>query len=174
MKKLITILAITSLFSFQAFALTSEACNDPSSTCQAFQLGSEAQVLKDFSVYVMVAPSLGKVRRGEQINVVEGSTHRGKRTGMIQVTGEEEATLFTIECDPLSSDINYQGGVSSTLSACNLISWTTAAEGSSLSAEMMDLEWGFNYYFIEFQASVPAGAQDGDVTGSIHIEIAYE
>ena len=169
MKKLITILAITSLFSFQAFALTSEACGIDLPTCQSFQLGSEAQVLQDFSVYVTMEPSLGKVRRGETINVdADTHGHRGKSIGELHVYGDWLAA-FTITCYPLLSNINYQGGVSSTLSTCNLLGHFD--QGPSLSAQWID---SFNRYNIEFQASVPAGAQDGDVTGSIHIEIAYE
>lgn len=74
MKKLITILAITSLFSFQAFAqesLSSGACNTPDSTCQAFELGINGEILKDFSVSVTKEPSFGKVRRGEYVEVEE-------------------------------------------------------------------------------------------------------
>ena len=176
MKKLITILAITSLFSFQAFAqLASDACGIDLPTCQSFQLGSEAYVLHDFSVLEVKAISIGKVRPGETVEVdflTDG--HRGKSTGEITVVAEVE-TSYTISCNASLSTISFQGDVSTALTSCELQNQITDDQASSISGEVVnDAAGGMNFYNIYLALNVPSGAQAGDASGSVHLELAYE
>ena len=172
MKKLITILAITSLFSFQAFALTSEGCNDPSSTCQAFELDADAFVLSDFIVHIAKNLSIGKVRAGESIQVnFDTEGNRGKSYGFIDVLGEL-VTSYTISCDKNSSSITFVGGASTALQSCVLKNVITDNQGSSLNAEA--ISYMYNSYHLYIDLNVPSDAQAGEASGVIHIELAYE
>lgn len=176
MKKLITILMFTMFASVQGFAqeLDSGACNVEDPTCQSFQLEADAYVLRDFTVTPDNNLSLGKVRRGEQVEVnMNTDGHRGKVAGMILVEGDLD-TSFTIKCIADSSVIIFQGSVSKALDRCevsaNNVEYNTQLNGQLIPNEGM----GSKSFYLDVMINVPIDAQDGDVSGSAHIELSYE
>ena len=174
MKKLITILAITSLFSFQAFAqLASDACDIDLPTCQAFEVPVDGEVLQDFTMEEIGVLSLGKVRRGEQIDVVEGNTHRGKATGFVTLHGALN-TAYKISCVASSSIIEYSDGATQALDTCTLQNDTADGSFAALiENEEISSEAG-NTYEVAASILVDENAADGAATGVVHLEVAYE
>lgn len=176
MKKLITILAITSLFSFQAFAqqLASSDCNTPDSTCQAFEVQVDGEVLEDFVMTQNQVLSLGKVRRGELINVVEGDYHRGKSTGYVTLQGALN-TNYTISCSAADSIITYSDGLTTqALDSCAIQNDDLVGDFlASHSEESIQFAGGV-IYEIAASIQIDENAPDGGATGVVHLEVAYE
>lgn len=175
MKKLITFLMFTTLTISQSFAqpLQSGACDVEDPTCQAFEVPIEGEVLQDFVMTQNTALSLGKVRRGEQIDVVEGDNHRGKQTGFVTLQGALNQA-YTITCIPASSVITYSDETTQTLDACTIQDSDLGGNFAASHAGESISDAGGKLYEVAASILIKSDAPNGDATGSVHLEVAYE
>lgn len=164
------------VFCVKAHGIEGSNCNLESETCQAFELGVNAWILKDFSVEIITPLTIGKVRRKEVVEVNEANNgKRGRQFSVIKVDVDKN-TPFSLTCVPDSSYIYFQNGTISTLDNCFVVDmWNNLNENSnSLAGQNRPDDLAMPVYRLYLSSTIPEYASDGQVSGSIHLEFKYE